>query len=544
MKTVIVLLLLLAAKISLPQHEMKSSSDVKDVRLIPGLGSYSFKVSTDNELAQKFFDQGLTLIYAFNHEEAIRSFKKAASIDHDLAMAYWGIAFSLGPNYNLPADNEQRKNAYKYLKKAIKHRKHATEKETDFINALSKRYSGNLSRDQSELNKDFRTAMKSVYDKYPDDPDAGTIYAESMMVLKPWQLWDNNGNPAEGTLEIVSVLEGVLKKTSNHPGANHYYIHAVEASKDPGKALNSAVILKTLVPAAGHLVHMPAHTLFRIGDYSGASDANIAAIKSDENYITVYNPAGIYPVMYYNHNINFLSVSRMFEGKYNESINEAKKIESNTREMMNEMQMLESFHANPLMILIAFNKWDEILYYKAPEYGLNTYSSIVHFARGIAFAAKNNAAEADNELILFEESKSKVKPEDVIGTNSAVNILNLAGKILSANILLSKSDTAGALALLTEAKGMEDKINYDEPPDWYPSVRLNLGKILFSSRKYIEAENIFREDLKKYPHNGRGLFGLYQSLKEQNKTDEAEKYYQEFNDAWKNSDFILTMDNL
>lgn len=544
MKRIILVLLMLITGISYSQHDMKTSTEKSDAELIPGLGNYSFKVSTEEKLAQKFFDQGLTLIYAFNHDEAIKAFKKAAEIDPELAMAYWGVAFSLGPNYNLPTDDEKRKMAYKYLKKAVKHSKHASKKEKDFINALSKRYSKDLSIDQSELNKNFRYAMKSLYQKYPEDPDAGTIYVESMMVLKPWQLWDNQGNPAEDTEEIVSVLEKILKDNPNHPGANHYLIHAVEASKDPGKALNSAIVLKTLVPAAGHLVHMPAHTLFRIGDYEGASQSNIDAIKSDEKYISEYKPAGFYPAMYYNHNINFLSVSRMMEGRFDESFKEAEKIEKNTGQIINEMQMLESFHANPVMILISFNKWDNILNYNAPEKGVNTYSSLIHFARGLAFAKKGQTEEAEKEFLLFVERKSLVKPEDVIGNNSAQSILDLAEKVLKANILISKQDKTGAAELFKEAVKLEDKVNYNEPPDWYPSVRLSLGKLLFSENKFEEAEAVFREDLKKYPHNGRGLFGLHESLKAQNKTEESEKIYDEIQKAWKNADFVLTMENL
>lgn len=544
MKRIILVLMMLITGISYSQHDMKTSTEKSDAELIPGLGNYSFKVSTDEKLAQKFFDQGLTLIYAFNHDEAIKAFKKAAEIDPELAMAYWGVAFSLGPNYNLPTDDEKRKMAYKYLKKAVKHSKHASKKEKDFINALSKRYSKDLSIDQSELNKNFRYAMKSLYQKYPEDPDAGTIYVESMMVLKPWQLWDNQGNPAEDTEEIVSVLEKILKDNPNHPGANHYFIHAVEASKDPGKALNSAIVLKTLVPAAGHLVHMPAHTLFRIGDYEGASQSNIDAIKSDEKYISEYKPAGFYPAMYYNHNINFLSVSRMMEGRFDESFKEAEKIEKNTGQIINEMQMLESFHANPVMILISFNKWDNILNYNAPEKGVNTYSSLIHFARGLAFAKKGQTEEAEKEFLLFAERKSLVKPEDVIGNNSAQSILDLAEKVLNANILISKQDKTGAAELFKEAVKLEDKVNYNEPPDWYPSVRLSLGKLLFSENKFEEAEAVFREDLKKYPHNGRGLFGLHESLKAQNKTEESEKIYNEIQKAWKNADFVLTMENL
>lgn len=544
MKITLIFAMLFSASLSFSQHDMYSSKEKSDAVLIPGLGNYSLRVSTDDKLAQKFFNQGLTLIYAFNHDEAIRAFKKAASIDPQLAMAYWGIAYSLGPNYNLPAGDEQRKTAYRYVKKALKHLKHASKKEKELINALAKRYSKDLKIDQKELNSKFRYAMKSLYEKYPDDPDIGTIYAESMMVLKPWQLWDNMGNPADDTEEIIKVLERILISYPNHPGANHYYIHAVEASKDPGRALKSALVLKDLVPAAGHLVHMPAHTLFRVGDYAGASEANINAIFSDEKYISSYKPTGFYPAMYYNHNINFLSVSRMMEGMFNESIKEAEKIGENTKLMMYEMQMLESYHANPVMILISFNKWDEILAFNVPDKDVNTYASLIHFARALAFSKKGDLSEAEKELALFSERKSIIKPEDVIGNNSAQYIIDLAGKIINANLMILKNEKSEAEILLREAVEMENKINYNEPPDWYPSVRLSLGKLLFSENKFKESEAVFRDDLKKYPHNGRGLFGLYESLKAQGKAEESEKYLKEFQEAWKNSDFTLTMDKL
>lgn len=508
--------------------------------IIPGLGTYHHKVTTDSKQAQKFFDQGLTLMYAFNHSEAIRSFEKAAELDPMMAMAYWGIAYALGPNYNLPADNDQRKLAYKSMKKAVKHSMHSTQAEKDYINALSKRYAKNVDKiSQQDLDVQFKNAMKKLYEKYPNDPDAGTLYAESMMNLKPWQLWNKDGTPADGTVEIVTVLESVLKKYPDHPGANHFYIHAVEASNYPGKALQSCKVLKNLVPAAGHLVHMPAHIYFRVGDYEDASLANEYAITSDNNYIKNYNPEGVYPLMYYNHNINFLSVSRMMEGKYNDAMKSADQIQENVKPFLSEMPMMEGFYANPLMILNSFGKWDEIISIPSADTSLILYNALLHSIKGAAYASKGNPDEAKKELEVSNEFRKQFSPELIMGLNTADLILRLSNTVLEGKIAEAEGRIPEAIELLKLAVQMEDSVNYDEPPDWYPSVRLTLGKVLFINKDYATAEQVFRDELKKYPHNGRGLYGLKESLKAQGKNDEAVIFEAEFNEAWKGADVNL-----
>ena len=522
--------------------DQKGRKDPNPAVIIPGLGKYHHEVSTENKEAQKFFDQGLVLIYAFNHNEAIRSFEKAAMLDPDLAMAYWGIAYALGPNYNLPAENEQRRLAYRSMRKAIKHSVHASQKEKDYINALSKRYTKNVEKtDQGTLDLSFKNAMKELYKKYPDDPDAATLYAESMMNLKPWQLWNKDGTPAEGTEEIISVLESVLKKYPDHPGANHYYIHAVEASNDPGKGLASAKVLKDLVPAAGHLVHMPAHIYFRVGDYAGASDANLIAMRTDESYIEKHNPQGIYPVMYYNHNVNFLSVSKMMEGKFSDAIKYANIIAENVKPALKEMQMLEPFYANPLLILLSFGKWDEIINYPEADTSLILYSALLHYSKGVAFAETEKSADAISELETFNGFRKKISGESIIGLTPAPIIMNICSDILTAKIAEAEGDRSKAIEYLKKAVHNEDLVNYDEPPDWYPSVRLTLGSELFLNGEYAEAEKVFIEELKKYPHNGRGLFGLMESLKAQGKNEEAKIVSDEFNAVWKNADVLLNM---
>jgi len=530
-------------------HQMSGNTKVKKDKnpavIIPGLGNYHYKVTTDSKKAQQFFDQGLILVYGFNHHEAVRSFKMAAKLDPDMAMAYWGIAYALGPNINLPADSLQRKQAYNAVRKALKLSVNSSKKEKDFIYALSKRYAEDVNKtEQSVKDKEFSYAMKDVMTKYPGDLDAAAIYAESLMNLKPWQYWNADGTPADGTEEIILVLENVIKKDPKHPGANHYYIHAVEASDDPGRALASAELLKDLVPSAGHLVHMPAHIFFRVGDYEGASIANINAINSDEDYIKKYKPEGIYPVMYYNHNINFLSVSRMMEGNYIEAISAANKIADNVKPYLKDMPMLEGFYANPLLINISFAKWDDIINTQVPDTSMNLYSAIYYYSKALAFASNDNQDQTRYCLNEFLNFKSKITEDVIIGLTPAALILNMMQDIIFANVALNEDRIDNAIKLFKDAVAKEDKINYDEPPDYYPSVRLMLGAALYQNEEFEEAEKVFRDELKKYPHNGRGLFGLKESLLAQEKITEAEEVDKEFIKAWINADVILSMTDL
>lgn len=525
------------------QHDMTTMSMPKPVVLLDGIGSLNHPVSTSNPEAQKFFDQGLTMIYGFNHDEAIRSFQRAAELDPNLAMAYWGIAYALGPNYNLDADSSQRKMAFDALQKAISLSANATERERDYINAISKRYSSDLSSDQKVLNADFRKSMKELSIKYSDDLDAATLYAESMMILKPWQLWNKDGTPADGTEEIVSVLESVLKRDPKHIGANHYYIHSVEASPDPGRALNSAKVLKTLVPAAGHLVHMPAHIYFRVGDYEDASLANIQAISVDEKYIQETNPQGVYPLMYYNHNLNFLTIAALMEGKYSQSLNAAKQVENNLTPVAKDMPMVEGIMISPLWVMVAFHKWDEILKYPVPDKSLHIANVFSRFARGIAFSSKGDVDNGKNELDELKREMKQVPADAIIGLNNAAIVMNIARHLLEGKIKISDNNYDGAITAFKKAVNEQDQLGYDEPPDWYPSARLFLGGALFASGDYAGAEKVFRDDLKTYPHNGWALFGLANSLSKQSKNEESSRVMEEFKTAWKNADTNLKMND-
>lgn len=532
-----------ASQVLYGQDDMMNMNETKTEVLFEGMGTLHHTVSTQNAEAQKFFDQGLTMIYGFNHNEAIRSFQRAAELDPNLAMAYWGVAYALGPNYNLDADSSQRKMAYDALQKAIELSASVTENEKDYIAAISKRYSSDLSSDQKVLNAEFRKAMRELSKKYPDDLDAATLYAESMMILKPWQLWNKDGTPAEGTEEIVSVLESVLKRDPNHVGANHYYIHSVEASLDPGRALNSAKVLKTLVPAAGHLVHMPAHIFFRVGDYEDTSLANIQAISADEKYIKETNAQGVYPLMYYNHNLNFLTISSLMEGKYVQSMDAAKQVEANLTPAAKDMPMVEGIMVSPLWVLVGFHKWNEIIKYPVPDKSLHLASLFSHFARGMAFASKGDIESSENELVLLKKDMKLVPGDAIVGLSSAATVMNIPKHILEGKIKTAEGETKDAIEYFKKAAEEQDKLSYDEPPDWYPSARLFLGGTLYSSGNYSESEKVFRDDLKTYPHNGWALFGLANSLKMQSKNDESSRVLEEFKTAWKNADTNLRMED-
>jgi tetratricopeptide (TPR) repeat protein len=338
------------------QHQHEAARKQR-ATLLPGMGRHHHPISTRNPEAQKFFDEGLTLMFAFNHEEAIRSFERAAAIEPRAAMPYWGIAVALGPNINMDVDPAGEKRAFDAAQKALSMAAGVPENERAYIEALSRRYSGDPKADLKKLAVDYKNAMGELMKRYPDDLDAATLYAESMMDLRPWQLWTPDGKPAEGTEEIVRVLESVLRRDPSHIGANHYYIHTVEASPNPERALPSAERLGGLVPNAGHLVHMPAHIYLRVGDYEAAAKANERGAEVDRNYIKSTGATGIYPLMYYSHNLHFLAMARMAQGRFEEARQAAGQVAANVAPALKDMPMLEGFLQAPLFVLLRFHRW-------------------------------------------------------------------------------------------------------------------------------------------------------------------------------------------
>ena len=527
-------------------HEMsKMSKEANSMSLSDGLGNIDHPVTTRNPEAQKFFNQGLAYVYAFNHEESIKSFRRAAELDPEMPMAYWGAALALGSNYNVTADANQLKEAYATLQKAIQYAPKGSQIERDYVAALAKRYSADGTQsDRAKLGEDYRNAMKELVKKYPDDLDAAVLYAESMMNLRPWQLWSLDGKPAEGTLEIIAVLEAVMRRNPNHTGANHYYIHAVEASPTPERGLASAARLGWLAPNAGHLVHMPSHIFIRTGDYVEAAKSNADAIVADRKYIEKNGAQNLYAMMYYNHNIHFLSAASAMNGNYSEAWKQAQLLESNVRPHLKMMPMLEMFSPYPIVTLVRFQRWDDVLKYPTPDAGMRITGGFLNFARGMAFANGGKTDDAKKELAALREKIKAIPPETGMGNSTAHGVLAVAENMLTGEIALAVSDNKTAVESFRKAAAAEDVVNYNEPPDWDIPVREWLGRALLSDGQFAEAEKVYRDELAKHPRNGRALFGLAEALRKQNKTDSAAMVAREFEKSWEKSDTKLAIESL
>jgi tetratricopeptide (TPR) repeat protein len=526
------------------QHSHAPANESSPVTLEAGLGDINHPVSTNNAEAQKFFNQGLAYIYAFNHAEAIKSFKQASKLDPQLAMAYWGVALAMGSNYNVPADGPALLEAYANLRKAIELAPAANEHDRAYIDALSKRYTADVQADRHKLEVDYKNAMGELTKNYPDDLDAATLYAESMMNLRPWHLWTLDGKPEENTLEIVSVLEGVLRRNPNHSGANHYYIHAVEASTNAERALPSADRLGQIAPNAGHLVHMPSHVYIRTGDYYKAAKSNVDAIAVDRAYITKSGNNGLYPAMYYNHNIHFLASASAINGRYADSIKSARELESNVKPVVKAMPMLEMFLPYPLVSMTRFGKWDEILKEPQPDASLKITTAFWHFARGSAYVASKQADKAEAELAALRAVDKTMNEQVRLFNNAAADVLKIAELELEGKIALARGDKQAGIDLLTKAVAAEEATNYAEPADWDMPVREVLGGALLASGDYAAAEKVFRAEILRRPRNGRALFGLAESLRKQDKEGPAKSVQAEFEKAWQYADTKLSVDSL
>lgn len=510
---------------------------------VAGMGSHHHAVSTTNPEAQKFFDQGMRFVFAFNHDEAIRSFKRAAELDPQLAMAHWGIALALGPNINLDVDPEREKAAYEAAQKAHLLKSKASEHERAYIDALVTRYSIDPKADLKKLAIDYKNAMAEVVKRYPDDLDAATLYAESAMNLRPWKFWATDGKPAEGTEEIVATLESVLRRDPNHIGAIHYYIHAVEASNTPERALAYAPQLPTLVPAAGHLVHMPSHVYARTGDYEAAALSNKYAARVDEAYMKARGGGGFYPAMYYSHNLHFLAIAEGMSGRSAPAIAAAKQLEAHIGPHIKAMPMLEGFMTVAPLMLVRFNRWEDIEKLPAPEQSMVGTTAVWHFARGMAAEAKGRSSEAVVEHDALITGMKLLTADAGFGLNSASHVLQIAEKVLAARLAF-KTDPKRSISLLRSAIELEDSMAYDEPQAWFLPVRETLGATLMRSGDYAGAEQVFRADLERNRRNGRSLFGLMEALKAQKKDQQANLVKQQFEAAWKSADTKLTLDLL
>jgi len=517
------------------------------VKLVTGLGDLQHPVSTHNPQAQQFFDQGLRFIYAFNHDEAARSFQHAAELDPTLAMAYWGVAEAVGPNYNDPADPDRYKRAHEAVQRAVDLASSASPSEQAYIQALANRYPADPASDLKKAADDYRDAMRQLVSEFPDDLDAATLFAEAGMNLHPWGLWHTDGTPEAGTEEIVSTLESVIKRDPNHLGAIHYYIHAVEASSSPERALAGANKLAALAPGAGHIVHMPAHVYIRTGDYDAAIKTNEKAAEVDRAYIKATGVQGIYPMMYYSHNLHFIAMCAAMNGNYLESRKNADLLTQNVGPHVKDMPPLEGFMTIPVAVEIRFHHWSELLKMPQPDPAMKTATVFWHFAHGLALAGTDKVTEAEAEYKIVSDAEDATPPDLIFQmpiNNKAKDILEIAKDVLGAKIAMGKKDSAGAIAMLRDAVAIQDTLKYGEPPDWFYPVRESLGGALLMSGDATGAEKVFRADLDRNPRNPRSLWGLRQALLQQKREYDAGFIQKEFEASWKGGAHVLKLDDL
>ncbi|NES23484.1 MAG: hypothetical protein F6K41_32340, partial [Symploca sp. SIO3E6] len=510
------------------------------VELIDNLGSYHYPIATTSDLAQKYFDQGLILSYGFNHAEAARAFREASRQDPNCAMCYWGLAYVQGPNINAPMADEQVPEAWQALQQAIALSNHASVKEQAYIKALAQRYAAKPMPDRSSLDLAYAQAMKQVAQDYPDDLDAATLYAESVMDTMPWDYWQDDGELKPVAKPILATLESVLAKNPQHPGATHLYIHATE-KEQPTLAITAADNLRNLVPASGHLVHMPSHIYIRVGRYQDAVIANQKAVMADRQYLASPHPQSIYTIGYVPHNYHFLWFAAVMSGQSEIAMEAAEQTAAIDPSMMLNPDMsgvLQHFSMVPLYTEVRFGKWEQILETSAPKPDLKYATGVWHYARGMAFTAQGNKLAAEQELAKLQAlmADPELAELTIWSFNSTASILKIAAEVLTGSLATLEADYTTAVSHFQKAIALEDQLVYTEPPDWYSPTRNLLGTILLQGNQPEAAEQAFRDDLDIYPENGWSLYGLAQSLQAQGKTTEAETIQQQYQKAWQYAD--------
>ncbi len=510
--------------------------------LFDNLGSLHFPISTKNDRAQIFFDQGLKLVYAFNHAEGHRSFMEASRLDPGSAMAFWGQAFALGPNINDPLPDDERKiKINEAMAKATALASSATPKEKALIEALGSRYSADLTKSIDELNMAYMNAMAKVVIKFPDDADVQVLYADAVMNTVPWNYWDANGNPSPNIERAKAALERAMEIDPDNPGAHHFYIHMVELPM-PDLAVPSADKLGSLMPGAGHMVHMPSHIYIRVGRYEDAVKVNQTAILADEDYISQCYAQGLYPLAYYPHNIHFLWSASSLLGSSEIAIDAAKKTAEKVPigEFV-EMPFLQDFAATPMLAYTRFGRWNEILTIPSPKTEIKHLRLMRHYARGIAFIRKNNPREAQEELDAIAQLMEDPELEKLIATpnNTSAALAKIAYEVVAGELEALNGNLPMAIDHLEKAVVLEDGLTYTEPAAWHIPTRQNLGALLLKSKDYEKAEKIYKEDLAILRQNGWSLMGLYQCLKAQDEMEESKKIKLEFDQAWQHADINI-----
>ena len=512
--------------------------------LYEGLGLYSRKITTDSAEAQRYFDQGLAFLHGFNQSAAIRAFQQAAELDPKCAMAHWGIALASGPHINFPlVPPPAAELAWKELSLAKENEKNASPVERALIGALGKRYANPQPEDRSPLDRAYADAMRDVWKKFPNDPDAGVFFAEAMMDLRPWDQWTAEGQPNPGTDEILATLEAVMKLNPKHPFANHLYIHAVEASPHPERAIAAADQLRNLQPGIAHNVHMPSHIDIRTGRWLDAVETNVKAVAADQSYRKVFGPAKGFLNVYVAHNRHMLAYAAMMTGQRDLAMKHIRAMVAELpQEFLKENALQgEGFVAMPLEVMVRFGLWDEILAEpdQYPEYMPFT-RAFHHAARAIAYAAKGDTAKAREAQSVFLERAKLVPQEDSLGNNSCETILGIAAPMVEGEILVAEGKTESGIEQLGAAITKEDALKYDEPPGWLIPVRHSLGAVLMKQQRFAEAEQVYREDLARLPGNGWSLLGLAESLRAQKKdSEEADKTKAKFDRVWARADLKI-----
>ena len=513
------------------------------VPLYKNLGTYSRPVAGKSPQGQKYFDQGLRLLYAFNHAEAIRSFREAARLSPDCLMCLWGVAYAYGPNINAPMDSASGVAAYEAAEAAVaKARFVALPVEVALINALRTRYASVPPANRGRLDSAYAWAMRDVARQFQEDDDVSTLLADALMNLRPWNYWDREtGHPQPGTVTIVDELEKVINRNPKHPGACHLYIHAVEAM-EPEKAVPCAERLASLMPGAGHLVHMPAHIYIRVGRYADAVEANIHAVHQDEEFIEGQKPKGLYPIAYYPHNHHFLALAATMAGRSAQAIDAANKTAATTPvELAQQIPQVEPFLHYPFLTLVTFGRWDDVLARPLPPTTLTFSFGMAQYARGVAFAGKGDFAAARAALDTLKHARAAgTQGTAWAGWTTPSTNLEIAEHALAGEIAAREGNLDDAITHFKAAQVIEDAQLYTEPPDWYYPIRHSLGAVLLKAGKPADAEKLYRQDLKRFAENGWALVGLAQSLHAQEKHEEAAKVDARFAKAWSTADVKLT----
>ncbi len=510
-----------------------------DPNLHVGVDRYNKPITTDNIHAQQWFDQGLQLTYGFHHAEAIRSYRMAIEVDPNCAMGWWGIGYALGPNINDPVlTPERHEEAYQAAQRAYELRSYASPKEAALIDALTTRYASPMPEDVTKLNRAFAREMRKVYERYPNDPDIGALFAESLMTMQPWDYWTAEKAPKGNTEEVVEVLEAVFEIDEDHPGALHFYIHAMESGPNPERAVPIGDRLVDRVPGSGHLRHMPSHIYAVVGRWADASDANERAIAADLATLANSTDEDFYWI-YYGHNIHFLAYTAMMECRYDTAMRAARQLwrDMPDRIIREQGWICEGIVPTKYHVMIRFGRWEDILAEPAPPSHYLVSNAVHHYARSIAHSARGETYEARDELAKFDVAAAAI-PEDWMQFNNKMNtVLPIARLMVEAELVYREGEYEKAYSMLRKAAKMEDKLVYDEPPAWMVPVRHALGALLMAQGRYTEAEQVYLEDLERNPHNGWALLGMKQSLKAQGRRDrEAEDYAGQLAEAWKRAD--------